>query len=452
MRKQFPIQNCSVIEVSKICEKKLAPIMKKVKLNVIKKHGLSDDWESKGRYNYIYNYCSKTLKFYNHGYNAVTDILRDNPAGYDIIITELKYSSTLVAAEQYNIPAIVQSSGLPPGVEHIQDKIPSNLFDALIYKVLFTPCFNWIDNKRAEFNLPPLDFQGRFIKTEYMNRFPMLVPTWPAFYPEPHPSNEYLYVGGYRNEDNFARFEAKLESWIGQSDLDIVYISLGTQASIKEEFMLSFIEQLKIQKRYRVIWALSLGLTKIAQKHDLLSETRDELFLSDYLPQYKLLGHEKVKIFVTHGGIGSLIDLVKQKIPSVVIPLYADQFANAFKIEQLSIGVQLSQFVFEDVDKAIAQIRENYQNFSKNLEKAAAELLKYEDRDKLNRFIEEVSAREKTTIQYSLQYQSNSPRYRYTWKLLIILFYITAIYFLWRAARAVTNSKFIRYIKKTKVA
>ena len=363
----------------------------------------------------------------------------------------MKFSSTLIAAEKYNIAAIVHSSGLPPGVENIQDKIPSNLFEAILYKILFTPCFNWIDNKRAEFNLPALDFQGRFIKTEYMNRFPMLVPTSPSFYPEPHPSNEYLYVGGYRNEDNFARFDAKLDSWIDQSDLDIVYISLGTQASIDVDSLLKFCEKVRHQKQYRIIWSLSSSLFTIAEEHNLLSQIRGDLFLSNYLPQYKLLGHAKVKYFVTHGGIGSLIDLVKQKVPSVVIPLFADQFSNAIKMEQLSIGIQLTQFVFEDVDKAIAEIRKNYQNFSKNLEQAAAEMQKYEKPEELNKFIERVSARKRTTIQYSLQYQSNSPRYRYTWKIIVVLFFSLPLFCFWRVTRLVKNMKFISSSTKSKI-
>ena len=207
----------------------------------------------------------ETLDFYIHGFNATSDILKNHYEDFDLLITELKFSSTLIAAEKYNIPAIVHSSGLPPGVENIQDKIPSNLFEAILYKILFTPCLNWIDNKRAEFNLPALDFQGRFIKTEYMNRFPMLVPTSPRFYPEPHPSNEYLYVGGYRNEDNFAQFDAKLDSWIDQSDVDIVYISLGTQASIDVDSLLKFCEKVRHQKQYRIIWSLSSSLFTIVE-------------------------------------------------------------------------------------------------------------------------------------------------------------------------------------------
>ena len=348
--------------------------------------------------------------------------------------------------------AIVQSSGLPPGVEHIQDKIPFNLFESLIYKVLFTPCFDWIDKKRAELDLPDLDFQGRFIKTEYVNRFPLLIPTSPAIYPEPHPSAEYLYVGGYRDEKNFGRFETQLELWMNSSDLDIAYISLGTQASIEESLMLDFIKELRHQKKYRVIWSLSLGLTRIADKHNLWSQNRAELFLSNYLPQYKLLGHPKVKIFVTHGGLGSLIDLVKQRVPAIAIPLYGDQFTNAMKIEQLSIGIQLGKFIFADVDRSISFIRENYKNFTKNLKIYNKELSSYEDPKTLNDYIEKISSRKQVTIQYSMKYQSNSPRYILIWKTIACSFYAFVVYILCKVGQFLKIFQKIQRLTKSKAA
>ena len=83
-------------------------------------------------------------------------------------MTELKFASTLIVAENFNIPAIVQSSGMPGGVESIQDKLHFQMWEVFLYKMFFTPCWQWIDGKRAENNLPELDFQGRFIKSEYI--------------------------------------------------------------------------------------------------------------------------------------------------------------------------------------------------------------------------------------------------------------------------------------------
>jgi UDP:flavonoid glycosyltransferase YjiC (YdhE family) len=59
------------------------------------------------------------------------------------------------------------------------------------------------------------------------------------------------------------------------------------------------------------------------------------------LPQNDLLalGPHLVRVFLTHGGINSLLEAAYHGVPVVTLPLMADQLDNAMRAEELGMGV-----------------------------------------------------------------------------------------------------------------
>jgi glucuronosyltransferase len=53
--------------------------------------------------------------------------------------------------------------------------------------------------------------------------------------------------------------------------------------------------------------------------------------ISSWLPQQDLLGHPNLKVFVTHGGLGSLVEAIYHKAVIVGIPFSADQRPNLLR-------------------------------------------------------------------------------------------------------------------------
>ena len=56
--------------------------------------------------------------------------------------------------------------------------------------------------------------------------------------------------------------------------------------------------------------------------------------ISSWLPQQDLLGHPNLKVFVTHGGLGSLVESIYHKAVIVGIPFSNDQRPNLMRAER----------------------------------------------------------------------------------------------------------------------
>ena len=331
---------------------------------------------------------------------------------------------SLLVAEKYDMPMIIQSPGIPGGSECVQDKWPVKIFELYLLKPFVSKCRKFIENKRAELNLPNLDYQGGFLGTEYSDRFPMFVPTSPSVYPKPHPSVEHVYLGGLRDEKLHPKLSPELELWIGKNGNDIVYISLGTHSTLENEELKTFVENLKSQSKLRFIWSLGLGLENKAKSLNIFDEKHDSVFLSNYLPQYTLLGHPSVKIYVSHCGLGSMVDQISRAIPGIFVPQFGDQFSNAAKLESLKTGITLKEFKFELLFEAIQMVTKNYESFKTNLVLLQNEFKQYENHEAINEFALKVASRKKLSIKTKLPYQVNCPRVAMFWNLIKVVFTI----------------------------
>ncbi|KHJ93065.1 hypothetical protein OESDEN_07034 [Oesophagostomum dentatum] len=74
----------------------------------------------------------------------------------------------------------------------------------------------------------------------------------------------------------------------------------------------------------------------------------ENLFLSEWTPQNDLLGRvisadDRLSLFVTHGGIGSLMESAFRGRPLVVVPLFGDQVRNAKLVQKFGFGVMLAK-------------------------------------------------------------------------------------------------------------
>ncbi|VDM66692.1 unnamed protein product [Strongylus vulgaris] len=69
----------------------------------------------------------------------------------------------------------------------------------------------------------------------------------------------------------------------------------------------------------------------------------NNLFLTKWTPQSDLLADNRLTLFVTHGGAGSLMESAFRGKPLIVVPLFADQTRNAKLVVKFGFGLMLSK-------------------------------------------------------------------------------------------------------------
>uniref|UniRef100_A0AC35TXE9 Glucuronosyltransferase n=1 Tax=Rhabditophanes sp. KR3021 TaxID=114890 RepID=A0AC35TXE9_9BILA len=69
----------------------------------------------------------------------------------------------------------------------------------------------------------------------------------------------------------------------------------------------------------------------------------DNLILSKWVPQNDLLNHEKLSMFITHGGMNSITELAAGGKRALIIPVFGDQLHNAALVERANIGIVMDK-------------------------------------------------------------------------------------------------------------
>lgn len=112
-----------------------------------------------------------------------------------------------------------------------------------------------------------------------------------------------------------------IKNFIDSAEHGVVYFSLGS--NLKPSSM-------EPSKRQAIIDALSKLDQKVIWKWDdeSLEVDRSKFMVRKWLPQDDILAHENVKLFVTHGGLLSLIETIVKAKPVVGIPIFGDQMVR----------------------------------------------------------------------------------------------------------------------------
>lgn len=64
-------------------------------------------------------------------------------------------------------------------------------------------------------------------------------------------------------------------------------------------------------------------------KWDSLENKPENVFIGKWLPQDDILAHPNLKLFISHCGLGGIVESKFRGVPILGIPLFADQHSNA---------------------------------------------------------------------------------------------------------------------------
>ncbi|CAH2004644.1 unnamed protein product [Acanthoscelides obtectus] len=119
-----------------------------------------------------------------------------------------------------------------------------------------------------------------------------------------------------------------LEEFIrGSGDAGFIYFSMGS--SVKAANMPVYLRKMLMvvfrNLPQRVLWKY--------ESADDMSDLPSNVLLERWLPQQDILGHPKLKAFVTHGGLLSMFETVYHGVPIITMPVFCDHDSNAAKAE-----------------------------------------------------------------------------------------------------------------------
>ncbi|KAI9554593.1 UDP-glycosyltransferase 208B2 [Daphnia sinensis] len=109
--------------------------------------------------------------------------------------------------------------------------------------------------------------------------------------------------------------------------------------------------------------------------------------LMSWLPQADLLGHPKMRLFITHGGVNSIQEAVYHNVPLIILPVLVDQPINAKKAQDDGYAIRLHWDNLTDdiLFNAIQQILTN-SSYAKKMERVS-ELMRDQMETPLERVI-----------------------------------------------------------------
>ncbi|XP_041981558.1 UDP-glucosyltransferase 2 [Aricia agestis] len=144
-----------------------------------------------------------------------------------------------------------------------------------------------------------------------------------------------------------------LEDWIaGAGEAGFVYVSMGSSVQTNK---------MPLAAHRLFVSALGRLPQRVLWKQDgeqNMTNIPTNIRIYKWLPQQDLLGHPKIKAFVTHGGLLSMFETVYHGVPVVSIPVFCDHDANAAKaeVDGYAKKLDLQHLTSEKLYKAIQEV------------------------------------------------------------------------------------------------
>ena len=129
----------------------------------------------------------------------------------------------------------------------------------------------------------------------------------------------------------------------------VILVSLGSHFDhVPDDWLQKFCAAFNSVK-YTVIWKL----TKQPP-----CDMNSNIIIKSWVPQNDLLAHPKLRLFITHCGINSLIESVSHGTPMLGFPITLDQPYNAALMENKGYGktLQLKTFAAKELIEAINDV------------------------------------------------------------------------------------------------
>lgn len=148
-----------------------------------------------------------------------------------------------------------------------------------------------------------------------------------------------IEIGGFHIKNKTNPLPDDIKAFIDSAEHGVIYFSLGSNVkpSVMDE-----------QKKLDILATFSKLKQKVIWKWDdeSMKVDKNKFMVRKWLPQDDILTNDKVKLFVTHGGLLSCTESIYRGKPIVGIPVFGDQTVNFARLTELG---QTNNFLYRSI-------------------------------------------------------------------------------------------------------
>ncbi|KAK4872661.1 hypothetical protein RN001_014690 [Aquatica leii] len=304
----------------------------------------------------------------------VENLIKNKTEYFDVVIIEYTSRSMFAFANRFQAPLIVGSS-LDATVE--MHYLMGNPIHSMLYPSYLLPVhqnMSFFERVLATlfhqvlFKLIMREYyidQNNNIKTFFGDDYPsaaeidqnislMLTNSDPIFHKVKPLVPTIVEFGGGTHRVAPKPLPTELKRILDAAENGFIYFSLGSNVRSKflSEHIRSVIMKTFAELPYTILWKF---------EDDHLPNKSSNVITSKWLPQQDILKHPKIKLFITQGGLQSMDEALYDHVPMLVMPVFADQRFNAYRIvaKGCAVLIDYQTMTKDDFKKAILEVIDN---------------------------------------------------------------------------------------------
>ncbi|KAF1748496.1 hypothetical protein GCK72_024963 [Caenorhabditis remanei] len=306
------------------------------------------------------------LADYNFDLAMFNDIDPCTPA----IVRYLNISKTVLLSSEAIMDKIAWDLGLPllpsyvPSMEENPNHDRMSFFERMsnAYKYFQSIVVHYLQERRVlhifQEHISP-DFPA--IREIIRNVSLVLVNTDEIFDISRAFSPKFVYVGMIGADNNVA-LPKHLDEYFSKGKLGSVFVSFGTVTPFQvlpHRIQLSIFNAIQKHPDYHFVLKTSSDDNTTAQ---LFCDVPNVDFVN-WVPQNAILNHKNLKLFVSHGGMNSVLETMYYGVPMVIMPVFTDQFRNGKNVERRGAGRMVlretvgNETFFDAIDEVLSDKR-----------------------------------------------------------------------------------------------
>nr|AVT42216.1 UDP-glucuronosyltransferase 321G1 [Lissorhoptrus oryzophilus] len=330
--------------------------------------------------------CYKKVFENQMSHKYLQDLIKNvNNETYDLFLVEYIWQSYYAIKEIYNVPMIGLTSlpltllasdslGMDKHPVLDPDIFVQFSFAETLKQRVFSWAYNWIyriivkPRWLGQFNAEIKKYFGERIKDvrQLAQEVSLVIGNYNFALQNIKPiTPKYVPVSSLHVRPRKA-LPTDLAQFMDNLKNDVIYFSLGTNVKSSQ------VSKEKIQQILNVLGRLPYTILWKYETKNLPPNLPKNIIVRKWFPQQDLLGHPKVKLFITQAGIQSLDESILREVPMLIIPFLFDQKINADKCVKLGIAesINFADFTEDELETKINKLL-NDQLYRKNIKEQA---------------------------------------------------------------------------------